>query len=345
MHEGFADLRTSRVDTSGHESFWPSFTDIMMVVVMIFMIASTVLVLRNWELVSELRETIQAERKAEELARSAAETSETLEGRLIQAQREVAELRMLLMQAREANQDVQQKLATSEQALAQVRQDLVASEQVLSRREQELDHTRQELAQTVEDRLETEQQLESLRSERRQLVVDLKDSMDEARRLDIGLKQAAAEYALLEKSFHAREQEVASLQESARLQEAEIERFRQASILSDDQLKALQGDYDSLKTKYDKLVRPARTAKGRYAVSVRYWKDGNEHHINYKQPEDNSFRTISRQELHNRLSRLKKKHGDKLYVRVIIPDDSGLSYNEAWSFTFDLLEKYDYYHQ
>ena len=48
----------------GSDSFWPSFTDIMMVVVMIFMIASTVLMLRNWELVQKLRATIEAEHAA-----------------------------------------------------------------------------------------------------------------------------------------------------------------------------------------------------------------------------------------------------------------------------------------
>ena len=42
---------------------------------------------------------------------------------------------------------------------------------------------------------------------------------------------------------------------------------------------------------------------------------------------------------------LKDKYGNLLYVKLIIPDDSGLSYNEAWSFTVDMLDKYDYYHQ
>jgi hypothetical protein len=34
-----------------------------------------------------------------------------------------------------------------------------------------------------------------------------------------------------------------------------------------------------------------------------------------------------------------------LYVKVIIPDNSGLSYNEAWRFTNDMLTRYDYYSQ
>ena len=92
MDEGFVDLRRN-LHTAGDGSFWPSFTDIMMVVAMIFMIASTALVLRNWDLVRELRATIMAEQQAEEKARSATETSATLEEQLARARRELAELR------------------------------------------------------------------------------------------------------------------------------------------------------------------------------------------------------------------------------------------------------------
>ena len=70
MDDAFIDLRRNAGMETGGDTFWPSFTDIMMVIVMIFMIASTVLVLRNWDLVQELRATIAAEHQAEELARS-----------------------------------------------------------------------------------------------------------------------------------------------------------------------------------------------------------------------------------------------------------------------------------
>ena len=37
--------------------------------------------------------------------------------------------------------------------------------------------------------------------------------------------------------------------------------------------------------------------------------------------------------------------GQDLYVKIIIPEDSGLTYNEAWTFMRGLLVKYDYYYQ
>lgn len=49
MSSAFIDLRQNELSESSGASFWPSFTDIMMVIVMIFMLASTVLMLRNYD--------------------------------------------------------------------------------------------------------------------------------------------------------------------------------------------------------------------------------------------------------------------------------------------------------
>jgi len=38
----------------GGENFWPSLTDIMMVIVMIFLISTATLIIRNWSLVKDL---------------------------------------------------------------------------------------------------------------------------------------------------------------------------------------------------------------------------------------------------------------------------------------------------
>ena len=51
------------------------------------------------------------------------------------------------------------------------------------------------------------------------------------------------------------------------------------------------------------------------------------------------------EEVERRLSVLKERYGLDLYVQIIIPEDSGLTYNEAWEFMRNLLVKYDYYYQ
>ena len=43
------------------------------------------------------------------------------------------------------------------------------------------------------------------------------------------------------------------------------------------------------------------------------------------------------------LRRLSKEQKNGLYVKVIFPENSGLSYNEAWEFTSHLHRNYDYY--
>jgi hypothetical protein len=64
MDTSFPQIGGSHAGIGGENSFWPSFTDIMMVVTMIFLMATSLLVVRNWQLVAELQESIAAERMA-----------------------------------------------------------------------------------------------------------------------------------------------------------------------------------------------------------------------------------------------------------------------------------------
>ncbi len=67
--------------------------------------------------------------------------------------------------------------------------------------------------------------------------------------------------------------------------------------------------------------------------------------IRFKQPGDEKSRDISLVEVEKRLDQLKKEKGADLYVKIIIPKNSGLSYNEAWGLMKRLLDRYDYYYQ
>jgi chromosome segregation ATPase len=321
MDDAFVDLRRTSGEDSGGDTFWPSFTDIMMVIVMIFMIASTVLVLRNWDLVQELRATIAAERQAEELARSMTETSATLEEQLAQAQHINSEMRMQLMRADENRQSMQEQLSVQQQqilALTEEQQQLAASLQQ-SRRARQLN---------VDQLAEVNAELASVNTEYEQLTAT-HVSMQE--RLQQALQQAL--------------DELAASEQTGREQAVELAGLRQGYSLSTRQMEDLQGEYDELRVKYDRLVRPARSAKGKYVVTVRYWKDDGYYQLRFKDADEKDYSVVTRKELHRRLSKLKEEQSGKLYVKLIIPDDSGLSYSEAWGFTLDILDKYDYYHQ
>jgi chromosome segregation ATPase len=303
VDDSFVDLRYRGEAGNGNDSFWPSFTDIMMVVVMIFMLASTFLMVRNWDLVRELRATIEAEREAEALARSMSETSATLEEQLAHAQHEISELRMQLMRAGEVNQSLQAQLG------------------------------------------ETGQRLQAAESERDRLAAGLQQAQREVRLADDRHRQLSDAHATLEQRLRETLAEVQQLEQARDAQSEEMAELRQKFSVSEQQFAMLQGDYDDLQVKYNKLIKPARSAMGKHVVSVRYWKEGKYYQIRLRDMDEENYRTVSRKQLHQRLTELKEKHGGKLYVKVIIPDDSGLSYSEAWGFTFNILKEYDYYHQ
>jgi len=328
MDDAFIDLRRNAGTGTGSDTFWPSFTDIMMVIVMIFMIASTVLVLRNWDLVQELRATIAAEHQAEELARSMTETSATLEEQLAQAQHINSRMRIQLMRADENRESMEEQLSVQQQqilALTEEQQQLAASLQQ-SRRARQLNAD--QLAAVNTELAQASTELARVNSEHEQLTAT-HASMQE--RLQQALQQAL--------------DELAASEQTGREQAVELAGLRQGYSLSARQMDELQGEYDELRVKYDKLIRPARSAKGKYVVTVRYWKEDGYYQLRFKDADEEDYSVVNRKELHRRLSKLKDDHAGKLYVKLIIPEDSGLSYKEAWGFTLDVLDKYDYYHQ
>ena len=64
-----------------------------------------------------------------------------------------------------------------------------------------------------------------------------------------------------------------------------------------------------------------------------------------RKPGDAGYQSMGLSQLNTTLGDLKLNHGKDLYVKIIIPSNSGLSYNQAWAFTRDTLAKYDYYYQ
>ena len=41
---------------------------------------------------------------------------------------------------------------------------------------------------------------------------------------------------------------------------------------------------------------------------------------------------------------MKKQQKNGLYIKVVFPEDSGLSYSAAWKFTSGLHKQYDYHY-
>jgi len=336
--DGFVDLRLNHQNGVNQESFWPSFTDIMTVIVMIFMLAMVILLVRNMELVRQLRATMAAEREAMELARSTGEEKEDLALKLIAAENALSMLRVQQMRLNEQTRKQQQQLGSRSEQVAR----LQAQNEALSLTRDQLMAEKQTLSQRLS---RSESQLKSLQSDRQNLQMELTNTrrqLASARQQSSRLEQDISDLQQLHESM---QQQLLELNQRYRSQSEALQTAQREERQSSRQLNELRGDFDTLQVEYNKLIRPARSPEGRYLVEVRYSKKDGEPVIEYATGEQPTFVRISREELYRRLQRLKQQKSNGLYVKVIFPGDSGLTYDEAWSFTSDLHSRYDYYSQ
>jgi hypothetical protein len=329
VNSNFSPIGQNQASHNGEGSFWPSFTDIMMVITMIFLMATSLLVVRNWQLVAELHESVAAEQIASQLIESTFLENSTLEERLVNAEQSNSILRLRLLKKDEklqiANNSLRQQKFYTDAILAennQLKTDLDASLSLLA-----LTNTEIDTAKSQKRMLNV--QVSTLE---RQLLL----SNAEQEKLALQMAKVQSEVVA---SKLAQQKSIADLMQQKQLLTLEIDAYNQ-------QVLALKSDYKTVKTKYDKLVRPARSAKGKYIAEVYYYiNDADGEVIRYKQPGDTQFIDLSLAEVEKRLAKLKQEKGNDLYVKVIIPNDSGLTYNEAWEFMRKLLAKYDYYYQ
>jgi hypothetical protein len=327
--DGFTSLRLNAGNGDVQEGFWPSFTDIMTVIVMIFLIAMVVLLVRNMELISQLRSTMEAERIAAELARATGEEKDSLVSALHRAEEQVQRLQLELMRLQDRgarNETLIAEQMSAISALSNERDDLIQQAAQL-----------QVLRQRLEDDLE-----------RRQAQVAAAQQELDSRQLQISAAQrsiSALEEQVQQLGSRQSESQaqIARLQQTVSEQRDSLETARRERQEFEQRYLVLADDFDSLKVKYDKLVRPARTSAGRHLIEVRYWKEDGGYRISWREGGEGAFQAISRAQLDKILTRLDSEHEDGLYVKVIFPENSGLSYNEAWEFTSHLHSNYDYY--
>ena len=292
MNEEFVDLRRGHLSS---ESFWPSFTDIMMVVVIIFLLTSILLMVKNRELFDQLRNSLAAEQQAEEIIQNTSLENATLEEQLAQAQNEVSMLRMQILQASEQANQLNMELEDKDRQVVIV---LTDNEQLKST----VDKNKNQI-------MRLSSQISSVQNNLAQLNIDIEQ------------KQSDLE------------------QERQKIIIVTQERDTQSRKMA-----LLEDDFGSLKVKYDKLIKPARTAKGKYVVSVNFERIKGKKRIRFKGIDEQNYTIVSEKQMHSKLAKLKNKHPKKLYIKIVIPKESGLTYNEAWTFMKDILNKYDYYY-
>jgi len=282
MAGSFVDLRLNSRAHRTDDAFWPSFTDIMTVVVMIFMISMLVLLLKNMDLVHRLQATLEAERTATEKAQNATSMSKDLKLQIQRTQRQLDMLRMQLMDMGEERDRLASELTAANASLM------------------------------------------AAASQKKALAGQLTGT-------ETRLAEIQKQYAALESEFGKKRKELAE--------------FRARDIETAKRFTLLEGEYTNLKLKYDKLIRPARSARGKYVVKVRFNRRSGALRIGLQTPGQTKFAQVDSSQLHKTLDKIHRRHLKDLYVRIIFPDNNGLSYSEAWKLTESLLRKYDYYYQ
>ena len=338
MNVSFPSIGGSHAGIGGENSFWPSFTDIMMVITMIFLMATSLLVVRNWQLVAELRESVEAEQLASQLIESTSQQNSTLEERLANAEQSNSILRLRLLKKAE-------ELQASNNSLRQQKFYIDAIKADNERLKLSLEDSISALALANTEIEAVKTEIEAVKTSRQTLLTqitalkkELSTAESEHQNVTSQLTAALSEKNELAQSQKVYQEKITTLTQQKQLLTQEVEAYNQ-------QLLSLKGDYEIVKTKYEELIKPARSAKGKYIAEVYYVKGAGSEIIRYKQPGDADFIDLSLAEVESRLDKLKQEKGNDLYVKIIIPTDSGLTYNEAWEFMRHLLAKYDYYYQ
>ncbi|MCP4389956.1 MAG: hypothetical protein GY802_16800 [Gammaproteobacteria bacterium] len=338
MAANFPSIGSSHAGIGGENSFWPSFTDIMMVITMIFLMATSLLVVRNWQLVAELQESIAAERMAAQMIESTSQENATLEERLANAEQSNSILRLRLMKKDEELELAQSAIREQESSIVRLELSNRELDSNLQQTRAQLDTANLEIDAATAQYQELALQIEALNQQlAQQKLADeqTRSQLDVARTQIAELSQTSTRQ---QQSISQLTQEKTQLTQEKTLLNQEIEAYNQ-------QLLTLKGDYETVKSKYEELIKPARSAKGKYIAEVYYVKGQSGNVIRYRQPGDKDYSRLSLAQVEKRLDKLKQEHGENLYVKIIIPQDSGLSYSEAWQFMRNLLVKYDYYYQ
>lgn len=334
---GFTDLRLNR-RTYTDEGFWPSFTDIMTVIVMIFLMGLVVVLLRHMELTSNLQSALEAEQRASELAQSTFAEKNIIDHKLTDTEERLSQLRMQLLLAQDRRQATEKSLAERDRTLAELQQ----THDTLSTRQKA---TEQDLARKESELSKLTRSNTSLQESHRTLTAEAENTRSQLDERSKELSSLEALYSELQEQKRLLSTDLDKVRATEQLSSEELATARKIIATTDMELAGIRDEYSDLQIRYDKLVKPARTSKGKHVVIVYYVKKGRGYTYKIRDTGDTKTRSISLASLHKELSKLKKKHGKKLYIKLIYPEGSDLSFNEAWKFSQEILNTYDYYNQ
>ena len=248
------------------------------------------------------------------------------------AARALEESRQLLEQLKVTVTNLEEKLRTKEMEIILLGDEIKVLESSLEAKVAFISALEARQKGLQEDLQKMESTLTAVRSEKEQLEKEFAEKTaaitEETRRQ---IEEFNRRFAALMQQLSEQQELVVILNTEKRELELALAKQRKKFVVLED--------------KYNKLIGPARSPLGKMVAAVQYAREDGRYRILFKNVDADSFEEVDRRQLDEKLGRLKTQFGGKLYVKVIIPEDSGLSYNEAWNFTRDILSRYDYYYQ
>lgn len=308
MHnfQKYTDLRQNMQGPTADTSLWPSFTDIMTVILMIFMLTMIAVIIKNSNLNEQL--SITSEKKI------------SIESELQKSEEARAELEIALTNLDETLRSKEMEiilLGDEHKILKNTLKNKIAFISALEAEKSKIEDKVVRLEQEAEQRVLTFEEEIKLKDEKLvEMTEELEKKVDEFNK----------KYSALLSELNKEKENIIFL----------IDEQNKLELVLAKQRK----EYGILEEKYNELVGPARSPLGKKVVTVMYSTRG----IYFKKTDSDSFQSLSKPELHMKLSGLKEQYKDQLYVKIVIPENSGLSYNKAWKFTQSILSQYDYYY-
>ena len=300
------DLRLNRAGQATDSAMWPSFTDIMTVILMVFMLTMVVVIIKNADLIDQIRLSRKLQAEAEQQLSGSQQVLADLRVEKTDLEDAIRSARMQIILLSDEMQYLDDSLDIKAAAIAR-----------LSDQNEELSENIRLIRLRLSDK---EEELEDAQA----MIGGIRDEAEAANR-ELSL-QIAALLSQLEKN----EATMLMLSDEKSDMERALARQRQ--------------DFSSLEEKYLDLVRPARSSLGKQVVSVQHLRSDGQQEYRRKDIGGTRWERVTRADLFSRLGALSERLGDQLYVKVVIPDDSGLTYNEAWDFTKTVLSDFDYYY-
>jgi chromosome segregation ATPase len=278
----------------------------MTVILMVFMLTMVVVIIKNADLINQIRLSKRLQAESEQ--------------RLQQNVQVLADLRI-------KNTDL-------EEAIRSARMEIILLTDEARRLDDSLDVKAAAIARLEG---ENEELAENIRLIRLQLS-EKEQELEDAQIMVAGIKEEA------ERTNRQLSLQIAELLNRLEENEATLVMLSDEKSDLEMALARQRRDFSSLEEKYLKLARPARSSLGKQVASVQYLRSNDRLKYLFKDIESDQWQDLSRSELFERLGQLKERLGDELYVKIVIPDESGLTYNEAWDFTKTVLSRFDYYY-